>query len=139
MQRRIAGAAVALLAFALLGVAWMLDPAAEGVGTHTQLGLPTCGWVLSFGTPCPTCGMTTSFALAADGRIGSAVYTQPAGALLAIATAVAGLAGLHVAITGAATHQLLSRLWRGWMWWALLAIILAAWFWKIAVVRGAFA
>lgn len=136
MRRRLAGGAVAAAAATILGVAWMLEPASAGMGTHTQLGLPPCGWVLSIGTPCPTCGMTTAFSLAAHGRVGGAVFAQPAGAFLAFVTAGAFLVGTHMALTGSSTHLLLARLWRGWMGWAMLVLVLGAWAWKIAISRG---
>ena len=34
---------VSIIAFGLLGVAFVLSPAKAGIGTHQQLGLPTCG------------------------------------------------------------------------------------------------
>jgi hypothetical protein len=32
------------------------------MATHTQLGMPPCNFVVLTGKPCPSCGMTTSFA-----------------------------------------------------------------------------
>lgn len=46
---------------ALLVTARLLTPAPSGVGTHTQLGLPPCGFLVLFGRPCPACGLTTAF------------------------------------------------------------------------------
>lgn len=43
-------------------VATTLEPAAVGHGTHTQLGLPPCGFFVVTGSPCPGCGLTTAFA-----------------------------------------------------------------------------
>ncbi len=60
--RRVVGAGVAVGAVSLLGVAAWLDPSPEGLGTHSQLSLPPCGWILTMDLPCPTCGMTTAFA-----------------------------------------------------------------------------
>lgn len=67
---------VGALVFAL---SFWLAPDPAGVGTHTQLGLPTCGVYELFHKPCPSCGMTTAFALAARGRLGEALRVQPAG------------------------------------------------------------
>ena len=47
----------------LLAVARWLEPAASGMGTHQQLGLPACTTVTLFNVRCPSCGMTTSWAL----------------------------------------------------------------------------
>jgi hypothetical protein len=46
------------------------------------------------GHPCPTCGVTTSFVLAAHGRIGEAFVNQPFG----LAVFVCVLGGLLLAI-----------------------------------------
>lgn len=39
-----------------------LTPDPAGMGTHTQLGLPPCGFLAVTGVPCPGCGLTTCFA-----------------------------------------------------------------------------
>ena len=44
------------------GLARWLEPAAAGLGTHQQLGLPPCTVRVLLGVRCPSCGMTTSFA-----------------------------------------------------------------------------
>src|SRR5690606_33691507 len=64
---RIVACGVGAGCLGVLGLAPWLTPAAAGHGTHGQLGLPPCGWVLAMGRPCPSCGMTTAFAHAADG------------------------------------------------------------------------
>ena len=68
-----------LAGFALAG--W-LQPSARGYGTHQQLGLPPCSIQLLFGIPCPSCGMTTSFALFVRGQIPAAFQANPAGLYL---------------------------------------------------------
>jgi hypothetical protein len=76
-------AAAALLA-GLLGLARTLKPDPRGFGTHTQLGLPPCIFATATGRLCPTCGMTTSFAWFARGRLDRSWQTNPAGCLLAL-------------------------------------------------------
>jgi hypothetical protein len=81
----------ALVTAALLGalaLGFLLAPAPTGMGTHTAIGLPPCGMLVMTGHPCPTCGVTTSFALAAHGRIGEAFVNQPFG--LAVFVCVLG-------------------------------------------------
>jgi hypothetical protein len=121
---------------ALLGVAAWLEPDTSGLGTHRQLFLAPCGWVTGFGVPCPTCGMTTAFACAADGRFLASLRAQPLGALLAVATSVAGLVALYVAWTGSALGGHMVRLLTPRVGWALLAAAGLAWAYKIAVFRG---
>lgn len=46
---------------AVMITAMMLTPNPVGHGTHTQLGLPPCGFLMVTGLPCPGCGLTTCF------------------------------------------------------------------------------
>lgn len=74
---------VGALAFStVLGVAFWLSPNEEGSGTHTQLGLPPCGYLVATGRPCLTCGMTTAFAFAVRGRVFRALDANPSGLVL---------------------------------------------------------
>ena len=79
---RVASAVVALGAGGVLGAAAWLEPAAEGHGTHLQLGLGRCTFLQLTGRPCPMCGATTTFALLAHFRIVEGVVNQPFAALL---------------------------------------------------------
>ena len=93
------------LACALLGLAFLapalvargLTSDARGYGTHCQLWLPPCTLKTLTGIPCPFCGMTTSFAFIAHGRIREGAATQPVGALLFATTILVGLALLGIA------------------------------------------
>lgn len=78
-RERLVVAALSLCAITLLSVAAWLQPASAGMGTHTQLGIPACSWPATIGLPCPSCGMTTAFALAADGRFFDSFRAQPIG------------------------------------------------------------
>jgi hypothetical protein len=70
------------LAATTLFIARALSPAAQGFGTHEQLGLPPCAFFKLTGLPCPSCGMTTCFAHAAKFHFAEAWLTQPFGLLL---------------------------------------------------------
>jgi hypothetical protein len=80
-----------LIALMLVGLFWAaiaIDPydsAGEPltIGTHSQLGLPPCNFVTLTGLPCPSCGMTTSFALLMHGDIAASVRANAVGTLLA--------------------------------------------------------
>ncbi|MBM4108725.1 MAG: DUF2752 domain-containing protein [Phycisphaerae bacterium] len=85
---------------ALLAVAWRLDPDPRGLGTHHQLGLTPCGFRAAFGRPCLTCGMTTSFAHAGDGRFIAGARAQPVGLLLCVFLSAVFWGAAHVAATG---------------------------------------
>jgi hypothetical protein len=129
----IAAALVAILAIA----AW-LEPSARGFGTHemlyTRLGRPAqpCTWVALTGKPCPTCGMTTAFAHAADGHLIASVLAQPMGAALALVSATGFWIALHVALTGSNAAAILHPLATRRALWASIALLAASWIYKIA-------
>ena len=52
--------------------------------THTKLGLPPCAFKDTVGLPCPSCGMTTSFALLVRGDVWNSLRANAAGTLLAL-------------------------------------------------------
>src|SRR5271154_3804334 len=64
-----------------------LQPDPRGFGTHRQLGLPPCIVRLVFGIPCPSCGMTTSFAHLMRGQLAKAFRANAAGLLLGLVCA----------------------------------------------------
>jgi len=70
----------------LMGLAKTLKPDPRGFGTHTQLGLRPCAFATLTGRLCPTCGMTTSFAWFARGRMDRSWQANPAGCLFALLT-----------------------------------------------------
>ena len=71
-------AAVVLLA-GVVFVWFLLEvvPDPRGHGTHEQFGMAKCGFVVHYGKPCPTCGVTTSGAHLVRLQVYSAIKTQP--------------------------------------------------------------
>jgi hypothetical protein len=125
MSGRVAMALTAAAIAIVLALSLWLSPDPRGHGTHERLGLPPCSTMRLLGFPCPTCGMTTAFSLAARGRFAEAFQTQPAGA------AGFGLACLAVPVlTAVAASGRCPRAGRRvWIATALLigAGVLAAW------------
>jgi hypothetical protein len=81
---------IALGLIALFGVAAWLNPyqgdgTARRMETHMQLGLPECTFKSVTHLPCPSCGMTTSFALTMHGDLADALRANSVGVLLALA------------------------------------------------------
>lgn len=83
-SNRALAAAAAVGVLALLITARCLEPSATGIGTHQQLGLPPCTSVVLFGVRCPSCGMTTSWALATRGRLLESMQINAGGFLLVL-------------------------------------------------------
>lgn len=85
-------AGLTAVAVALVGVfavaAWLEPYDEQGrprtMSTHTQLGVPDCNFLVLTGKPCPSCGMTTSFALLVRGDVGASLRANWVGTLLAI-------------------------------------------------------
>jgi len=100
-----------LLILGVLAVAAWLAPGARLAGTHEQLGLPPCPSRLILGIPCPSCGLTTSFALMAEGRLGRAFMAHYFGPVL-----FAAMVGYGVLLGGfLVRRQRIRILWPDWM------------------------
>jgi hypothetical protein len=72
----------------IFGIAWYLKPydgqgQAYSMATHQQLGLPECTFKRFSGLPCPSCGMSTSFALLVRGDLVNSLKANAVGTLLA--------------------------------------------------------
>lgn len=133
VAERVAHLCIALACWSLLGLSLWLQPAGAGLGTHEQMGFAPCGFHVRYGIPCPTCGMTTSFALLVRGRVWEAFVVQPAGAVLALLTVAAALILPITAWRGRSLHLLLGRLYLP-LWLTLLGLLIGlAWTYKIAV------
>lgn len=67
-----------------------VSPDPRGFGTHQRFwpGMRPCSFMEYFQIPCPSCGMTTSFAHFVRGQWLSSARANPAGLLLAIVCAV---------------------------------------------------
>src|SRR4051812_2415502 len=80
--------AIGVVLAAVFGVAVYLDPynpdgTPRTMATHTKLGIPPCNFVTWAGKPCPSCGMTTSFALLVRGDMVSSLRANWVGTILA--------------------------------------------------------
>jgi hypothetical protein len=78
---------VALSILLVFCVAFYLNPYQGGhvwqQETHTQLGLPECNFYRLTRLPCPSCGMSTSFALLVRGDLWNSLCANAVGTLLA--------------------------------------------------------
>jgi hypothetical protein len=125
--------AVALGCATVLLIAAWLTPDPRGIGSHTELGMPRCEFAYRTGIPCPSCGMTTSFAHFARGNIAASFYVQPMGFVLAVLTSAAFWVSLYMGITGKPVHLLLRIIPSSYYLLPLMFFAIAAWGWKIFI------
>jgi hypothetical protein len=116
---------------AVLLVAIRIKPNASGIGTHEQMGFAGCQFERRTGLPCPTCGMTTSYAYFVRGNWVASFYVQPAGWVAAVATAMGVWAGLYVGLTGRPAYRLVRVLPSGYYLAPFFAVVVLGWTWKI--------
>ena len=94
---------------AVLLASFLVEPDPRGYGTHTQLGLPPCGFQMLTGSPCPGCGLTTAFAHGIRGEWVLAFQANPLGlALFLIVCASVPLAAV-AATRGWSVDAVVSR------------------------------
>ena len=117
-----------------LATAAVLRPNQSGHGTHRQLGLPPCTFVVLFGRRCPSCGMTTAWAHLMRGQVAGALRANVGGALLGLLALVAEPWLLISAVRGR---------WFGWvpssivLAWVLSGIVVVTLIdWSIRMLAG---
>ncbi len=130
---RVIALAVAAGCAILIVTAFRLRPSPDGVGTHQGMGFLPCTMLVTTGIPCPTCGMTTSFAWFFKGNILASFYVQPGGFALAWGTGVVLLWSLYEVVTGRPIHRLARYIPpKVWIIGGSLALAFS-WGWKIII------
>ncbi len=135
-RERFTSLVIGLVAAAPVVVAAFLRADPSGLGTHVQLGMPTCTWPTAMGITCPSCGMTTAFAHAAAGDLVASLRTQPMGFLLAVLATATAILGLLGAATGSRLGSWLCRSPGRAGWWTIGSIAFASWLLTTARLKG---
>ncbi len=128
---RIVALGLAILFIAVLSIAAWLNPNSQGHGTHRQLGLSPCMWVVTLDKPCPTCGMTTSFSHAGEGSWIQSFKTQPMGTILVILTCAITIGALVQSIFGSRVYSTIEPILKPKLFVLMGALLIAAWIYKI--------
>jgi hypothetical protein len=134
VSQRLLALTVALACVAPLVVAAQLTPSPTGVGTHSEMGFASCQFLDRTGLPCPTCGMTTSFAWFARGNLLASAYVQPMGFVGALLAAAGFWIGLYIAVTGRPVVRLLQMVPYRYYLIPLLTFAVGAWGWKMFLI-----
>lgn len=124
-----------MVALGVLAIAVYLPPDPRGYGTHENLPLGggPCGALVMTGYPCPTCGMTTAFAYFVRGQWLRSIHAQPAGFVLALATAGSAVLALVTLARGRWPRVSLWALTPYRLFFGLLVLLLGSWVYKIVV------
>ena len=131
-QQRLALAFLGGGLLTLLALALVLQPDRTGYGTHQQLGLPPCTFLVLFGRRCPSCGMTTSWAHLVRGQLTAATEVNAGGTLLGLLAMMTGPWAVISAARGSYLGGQPSS--RALLAVALVVVVvtLAHWIWRLA-------
>jgi hypothetical protein len=116
----------------VFGIALTLSPNPVGHGTHTQLGLPPCGFLLVTGLPCPGCGLTTCFTYMVHGDVVGAASANPFGVMLWLVSAATMVLGAVGFVRGLPVIDTLDRLQADK--WAILLSVSSLTVWGVRVL-----
>ena len=130
-------AGLAAMAGGVLSVARWLHPAARGYGTHTELRLPPCNFLRLTHLPCPSCGMTTSFAWAARMDFWQAFLANPFGLLLFFGTVALIPACIFLLWRRIPLRQITERAQFNRAVYVATALFFASWIFKLSVFHFA--
>ena len=117
----------------VLGLAAAIEPDARGYGTHTQLGLPPCGFLMLTGSPCPGCGLTTAFAHGIRGSWALAAGANPLGLLLFLIVCACIPLGIAAVLHGWSFNDVVDRFALNRWGLALAGSAVAVWVVRFAV------
>ena len=134
---RIIAVGMAAIAGGVLGVARWLHPAARGYGTHTELLLPPCNFLRLTHLPCPSCGMTTSFAWAERMDFWQAILANPFGLLLFFGTVALIPACIFLVWRRIPLRQITESAQFNRAVYVATALLFASWIFKLSVFHFA--
>jgi len=128
---RLVALTISVACLTILLIAARLAPSPTGIGSHTGLHFQRCQFEFRTGIPCPTCGMTTSFAHFVRGQFLASLYVQPMGMCLALLTTLTFWAALYIALTGRPSHRLFRFIPTHYYLLPIFTLTILAWAWKI--------
>jgi hypothetical protein len=128
--------ALTLFSSAILITSRLLQPSSNGVGTHEQLGLPACPFLRLTGLPCPSCGLTTSFAHAARFHFIESFLVQPFGLIAFCLTALAIPLSLYLVRRRIPWSNFIHARHTDSLIYLLIVLYLLSWCYKIMVMKG---
>jgi len=131
LSEKVLQAVAAVFCVLVIGVSVYLEPDPRGYGTHEQLGFPPCSLAEAFHFPCPTCGLTTSFAHMGDLEPVEGFLVQPLGFLGFVFVVVVVLAAVVSVPLGISWLPLLRRVNWPVTVWVAVGVGVASWVFEI--------
>ena len=128
---RLRASVVLVGVIALLGVALYLDPARLEKTDSGYPFLKPCGFLHTYGYPCPTCFMTRSFSYMMHGHPGKSFLAQPFGAMLCLLVIYLGWGALRVLYTGQPWNPFWTRYAKKWIVVVLVGAFFGGWIFKL--------
>jgi hypothetical protein len=124
------------LSVIVLIIARILQPSSQGIGTHEQIGLPPCTFHRLTGIPCPSCGLTTSFAHAARLDFIASLTTQPFGLIAFCLTFFCIPLSISLIRRRTAWDEFIHARHADKVIYALIVFYFLSWFYKIIVMKS---
>ena len=122
---------VPIVVSGLIGAGSYLEPSPAGHGTHLQLGLPPCFFLELTGYPCPSCGLTTSFAHAVRFQFAEALATQPFGLIFFLLVVLSIPLSVYFAVRRVSWQAVIDSRAATWTVYLLTAFYLLSWVYKL--------
>ena len=123
-----------LASILVITVAWFVEPAPRGFGTHERLGLPPCLFLRITGRPCPSCGLTTCFSQAAKLQFRAAARTHPFGLLQFGLTVAAIPWGVWLLVRRMPLEEVVRSRATLPVLWTWLGLYLLGWLYKVLTI-----
>ncbi len=120
-----------MIPLVLIAIGLWLKPSAAGIGTHQQMGLPACTFLKMTGYPCPSCGLTTSFAYAVRLEFGRSLSVQPFGFVFFWLMILWIPVSIILTSKEMTWSEMIDGRWAPTIFYMLMALYVTGWIWKL--------
>ncbi|QDU34772.1 hypothetical protein KS4_28470 [Poriferisphaera corsica] len=134
-NRVMGGVFLGVVLFPLL-LAWLVLSPENGL--QQTMNIPPCGFKLSTGLPCLTCGMTTSFTHAVRGDLWIAFLIQPFGMMLSVVCAGLSWVFGWAVVSGMSLDSVGRFLWRPRVVVPVVVLLVLSWLYNVVATMSGF-
>jgi len=104
------------------------------MGSHMRLGMPPCEFYVIFHKPCPSCGLTTSFALLMHGDLWNSLRANAVGTVMVLFTLALIPWSLYITFRG--RYLWVRSIERASLWVVGVFMVLLLIRWGIVLLQG---